>query len=59
MVDVAGEEFIEGMSSGVLQDVRIWENKIYRSDPVLCEADNHLAEFRRWTKQFYSEPAAT
>ncbi len=57
MADVAGEEFIEGMSQGVMQDVRIWENKIHRARPVLCEADKYLAEFRRWAKQFYSEPA--
>jgi nitrite reductase/ring-hydroxylating ferredoxin subunit len=54
MADVAGEEFIDGMSRGVLQDMRIWENKIYRHDPVLCEADEYLAEFRKWSKQFYS-----
>jgi len=54
---VAGEEFIQNMSSGVLDDLRIWENKIHRAQPVLCEADTYLADFRRWTKQFYSEPA--
>jgi phenylpropionate dioxygenase-like ring-hydroxylating dioxygenase large terminal subunit len=57
MADAAGEEFIQSMSTGVLQDVRIWENKIHRDQPVLCEADNYLAEFRRWARQFYSEPA--
>jgi phenylpropionate dioxygenase-like ring-hydroxylating dioxygenase large terminal subunit len=55
LADVAGEEFIEGMSTGVLQDMRIWENKIHRANPVLCEADEYLAEFRRWTRQFYSD----
>jgi hypothetical protein len=56
MADVAGEEFIAGMSTGVLQDMRIWKNKIYRPNPVLCEADEYLAEFRKWSKQFYSTP---
>ncbi|MGI9432237.1 MAG: Rieske 2Fe-2S domain-containing protein [Myxococcota bacterium] len=56
MADIAGEEFIQNMSQGVLQDVRIWENKIHRAQPVFCEADTYLAEFRRWAKQFYSEP---
>ena len=55
LADVAGEEFISGMSQGVLQDVRIWKNKIHRAHPVLCKADQYLIEFRRWTKQFYSE----
>jgi hypothetical protein len=58
MADVAGEEFIDGMSTGVLQDMRIWSNKIHRAQPVLCAADTHLAEFRRWAKQFYSHPPA-
>lgn len=57
MADVAGEEFIEGLSTGVLQDMKIWENKIHRADPVLCEADTYLSEFRRWARQFYSDPA--
>jgi nitrite reductase/ring-hydroxylating ferredoxin subunit len=57
LADVAGEEFIDAMSTGVLQDVRIWENKIHRPDPVLCEADEYLGHFRRWAKQFYSDSA--
>ena len=24
------------------------------ANPVLCEADSNLAEFRRWSRQFYS-----
>ncbi|MCZ6782657.1 MAG: Rieske 2Fe-2S domain-containing protein [Proteobacteria bacterium] len=60
MADLVGEEFIKGMSEGVLQDIRIWKHKIHRADPVLCEADRYLAEFRRWARQFYSaSPAQT
>jgi phenylpropionate dioxygenase-like ring-hydroxylating dioxygenase large terminal subunit len=57
MADVAGEEFIQGLSTGVMQDMRIWSNKVHRARPVLCEADTYLAEFRKWARQFYSEPA--
>ena len=57
LADLAGEEFIQGLSSGVMQDMRIWSNKIHRAQPVLCEADAHLAEFRKWARQFYSDPA--
>jgi phenylpropionate dioxygenase-like ring-hydroxylating dioxygenase large terminal subunit len=56
LADLAGEDFIQGLQTGVQQDVRIWENKIHRARPVLCEADTYLAEFRRWTRQFYSDP---
>jgi nitrite reductase/ring-hydroxylating ferredoxin subunit len=56
MADLAGEEFIQGLQSGVAQDLRIWSNKVHRAQPVLCEADTYLAEFRRWARQFYSDP---
>jgi nitrite reductase/ring-hydroxylating ferredoxin subunit len=56
LADLAGEQFIQELSAGVKQDLRIWENKVHRARPVLCEADRYLAEFRQWTRQFYSEP---
>lgn len=42
-----------------LQDVPIWENKVYREQPALLEVDGPIAEYRRWYRQFYSawEPA--
>ena len=57
LADVAGEEWIESLASGVQDDMRIWTNKVHRAEPVLCEADKELAEFRQWVKQFYSDPA--
>ena len=45
----------DGISEGVLADIRIWENKIYRPNPVLCDGDKLIGKFRQWTKQFYSE----
>ncbi len=56
LADLAGEDFVQGLSTGVMQDMRIWANKVHRAKPVLCEADVHLAEFRRWARQFYSDP---
>ncbi|MCA9511699.1 MAG: Rieske 2Fe-2S domain-containing protein [Myxococcales bacterium] len=57
LADVAGEEWIANLSAGVMDDMRIWSNKVHRAEPVLCEADKELIEFRRWVKQFYSDPA--
>jgi nitrite reductase/ring-hydroxylating ferredoxin subunit len=59
MVDIAGEEFMTALTEGVLQDMQIWTNKVHRANPVFCEADDDLVEFRKWTRQFYSdlEPA--
>ena len=56
IVDLAGAEWFAALEAGVMQDMRIWKNKIHRADPVLCEADEHLAAFRRWTRQWYSRP---
>ena len=56
-VDLAGEEFMQGLTTGVRQDIPIWSNKVHRARPVLCEADVYLADFRKWARQFYSNPA--
>jgi hypothetical protein len=58
LVDLAGEDFIANLQTGVTQDFRIWKNKIHRANPVLCPADTFLAEFRKWVRQFYSPPGA-
>lgn len=55
MADLAGEDFIAAMSQGVMQDMRIWKNKIHRPTPVLCDADTELAFFRKWVRQFYPQ----
>ncbi len=57
MVDLVGEDWFDAMTSGLQDDMRIWKNKIHRAEPVLCEADKLLGEFRRWARQFYSAPA--
>jgi nitrite reductase/ring-hydroxylating ferredoxin subunit len=54
LADIAGEDFVNGLTQGVMQDMRIWSNKIHRAQPVFCEADAPIVEFRRWAKQFYS-----
>ena len=37
------------------QDVPIWENKIYRNKPILCDGDGPIMRYRRWARQFYEE----
>ena len=39
------------------QDIPIWENKIYRENPVLCDGDGPIAKYRRWFSQFYAGSA--
>jgi nitrite reductase/ring-hydroxylating ferredoxin subunit len=38
------------------QDVPIWENKIYRERPIITKRDGPVAQYRRWFRQFYSDP---
>jgi hypothetical protein len=58
IADQTGEEYLQGIVNGVKQDIPIWTNKIHRTQPVFCETDKYIAEFRRWTRQFYSDVAA-
>jgi phenylpropionate dioxygenase-like ring-hydroxylating dioxygenase large terminal subunit len=34
-------------------DFAIWEHKIHRSAPLLCEEDGPIARFRAWAARFY------
>ena len=53
IVDLVGDEHMNGILAGVQQDVPIWRHKIHRHKPVFCKADNHLVAFRKWVRQFY------
>lgn len=53
VIDAVGGEIIARFDMEIPKDVEIWTNKVYREKPVLCKADRPLAEYRRWTKQFY------
>jgi nitrite reductase/ring-hydroxylating ferredoxin subunit len=58
IADEYGEDFLEGIVNGVKQDFPIWTHKIHRANPVFCETDRYIAEYRRWSRQFYTEPVA-
>jgi nitrite reductase/ring-hydroxylating ferredoxin subunit len=36
------------------QDFPIWENKRYRAQPLLCDSDGPIHDFRRWAQSFYA-----
>ena len=40
-----------------MQDVPIWENKIYRDRPILTRVDGPVSQYRRWFRQFYVRSA--
>jgi 3-ketosteroid 9alpha-monooxygenase subunit A len=39
--------------TGVAGDIPIWQNKIHRADPILCDGDGPIMRFRRYFSQFY------
>jgi 3-ketosteroid 9alpha-monooxygenase subunit A len=47
------DRYVDNMRDGFLQDVRIWENKIYLDRPTLCDGDGPIGQLRRWYRQFY------
>ena len=56
MVDVAGEEFMKSITAGIEQDLDIWKYKVHRANPVFCEGDHYLGDYRKWARQFYTHP---
>ncbi len=58
LVDIAGEEFMKAVTTGVEEDLDIWKYKVHRARPMLTKEDRFVADFRRWARQFYCEPTA-
>ena len=50
------DKIADGFTSGVSQDIPIWENKVYRPRPVLTKGEGGIAQHRKWSRQFYSFP---
>lgn len=48
------EAFVTDQGRAMEHDIRIWENKAYRSDPELGVEDGPIRELRRWASRFYS-----
>jgi hypothetical protein len=46
---------VDEHARGIEQDIAIWERKVYRAAPMLCDGDGPIAEFRAWAAQFYCE----
>lgn len=54
---VAAQGFMKEICHQVEQDIPIWNHKHYQPNPVLCDGDGPIAQFRKWFSQFYAEPA--
>jgi phenylpropionate dioxygenase-like ring-hydroxylating dioxygenase large terminal subunit len=51
--DVAGDDVMDGIISGLNDDYPIWANKVHKHRPVFCKEDKTLVLFRKWVRQFY------
>jgi len=49
-----GAAIIRDIVKQMNEDIPIWEHKAYLPRPILCDGDGPIAEFRRWSEQFYS-----
>jgi phenylpropionate dioxygenase-like ring-hydroxylating dioxygenase large terminal subunit len=56
-IDRIGQAFYAEVNRQLTDDILIWENKIYRERPQLCDGDGPIARFRRWAVQFYVDAA--
>jgi 3-ketosteroid 9alpha-monooxygenase subunit A len=54
------KQYVDNLKQGFEDDIRIWEHKVYREPPALCDGDGPIGRLRRWYRQFYvaagSEP---
>lgn len=46
--------YIENMSKGFQEDIDIWREKRFTTNPVLCEGDGPFIKLRKWYSQFYA-----
>ncbi len=42
----------------VNEDISVWQHKTYLNRPVASKSDWGIMQFRKWAKQFYSDPDA-
>lgn len=47
--------YLKNLQTGFAEDIGIWENKLYRNRPALCDGDGPIGQLRRWYRQFYTE----
>jgi len=45
--------YADNLLIGFREDIALWENKVYRNRPTLCDGDGPLGRLRIWYQQFY------
>jgi nitrite reductase/ring-hydroxylating ferredoxin subunit len=44
----------QNVAENIRRDIDLWETKVYRNPPLLCDGDGPISLARRWARQFYS-----
>jgi len=52
------KRYLDNLKLGFEDDIKIWENKLFRDPPVLCDGDGPIGKLRKWYRQFYAPNAA-
>ncbi len=47
-------QYVSNLKHGFEDDMKIWEHKVFRDQPLLCDGDGPIGHLRRWYRQFYS-----
>ncbi|GAB3626114.1 3-ketosteroid-9-alpha-hydroxylase [Pandoraea terrae] len=53
--DAIAREYARFAHEAFEQDVVIWQRKIYRAAPLLCDGDGPLFQLRDWYRQFFED----
>lgn len=56
--EVIAQAMLDNLRNQVEQDIPIWNHKVYRSNPILCDGDGPIAQYRKWFSQFYATALA-
>lgn len=51
------EHYSANLDKGFREDIAIWENKVWRDRPVLCDGDGAIMKLRKWYRAFYAPDA--
>jgi hypothetical protein len=49
-----GAAFIAEVNRQIVEDIPIWENKVYLERPLLCDGDGPIGQVRSYFQQFYA-----
>lgn len=51
--EVIAQAMLDNLYNQVEQDIPIWNHKVFRENPILCDGDGPIMQYRKWFSQFY------